>query len=84
MIRRFIDGVVALAILVVVVLAIMNREKFSSLGKKIAVESRVVNVESEIDVADTDELENNTLLSSQTTDNQHIVIEQDELYNLTL
>lgn len=84
MIRRFIDGVVALAILVVVVLAIMNREKFSSLGKKIAVESRVVNVESEIDVADTDELENNTLLSSQTTDNQHIVIEQNELYNLTL
>lgn len=75
MIRRFIDGVVALAILVVVVLAIMNREKFSSLGKKIAVESRVVNVESEIDVADTDELENNTLLSSQATDNQHITIE---------
>ncbi|MBR2429228.1 MAG: hypothetical protein IKB15_04545 [Alistipes sp.] len=75
MIRRFIDGVVALAILVVVVLAIMNREKFSSLGEKIAVESRVVNVESEIDVADTDELENNTLLSSQATDNQHITIE---------
>lgn len=75
MIRRFIDGVVALAILVVVVLAIMNREKFSSLGEKIAVESRVVNVESEIDVADTDELENNTLLSSQATDNQHIAIE---------
>lgn len=70
MIRRFIDGVVALAILVVVVLAIMNREKFSSLGEKIAVESRVVNVESEIDVADTDELENSTLPSSQTTDNQ--------------
>lgn len=69
MIRRFIDGVVALAILVVVVLAIMNREKFSSLGETIAVESRVVNVESEIDVADTDELENNTLLSSQATDN---------------
>lgn len=75
MIRRFIDGVVALAILVVVVLAIMNREKFSSLGEKIAVDSRVVNVESEIDVADTDELENNTLPSSQTTDNQQIVIE---------
>ena len=75
MIRRFIDGVVALAILVVVVLAIMNREKFSSLGEKIAVESRVVNVESEIDVADTDELENNTLPSLQTTDNQQIAIE---------
>ena len=75
MIRRFIDGVVALAILVVVVLAIMNREKFSSLGEKIAVESRVVNVVSEIDVTDTDEIENNTFPSSQTTDNQHIEAE---------
>jgi hypothetical protein len=34
MIRRFFDTLVALAIIVVVVLAIMNREKFSSMVEK--------------------------------------------------
>jgi len=34
MIRRFFDAVVAIAIVLVVVLAIMNREKFSSMTEK--------------------------------------------------
>lgn len=34
MIRRFFDTVVAIAIVLVVVLAIMNREKFSSMTEK--------------------------------------------------
>ena len=34
MIRRFFDTLVALGIIVVVVLAIMNREKFSSMVEK--------------------------------------------------
>lgn len=34
MIRRFFDAVVAIAIVLVIVLAIMNREKFSSMTEK--------------------------------------------------
>lgn len=54
MIRRFFDAVVAIAIVLVVVLAIMNREKFSSMTEKKSAPKPQAKIEN---VANTDAVE---------------------------